>query len=103
MTMQSMCYQALFNGLTSNIGKDIGDGIFIFWIDTPDTLDYYNDNYSNGELYECFFTPRGKLAWDVLENAYSVVIVDSYAETTVNVWKIVVVIGCVLFGFKLSF
>ena len=54
MTMQSMCYQALFNGLTSDIGKDIVDGIFIFWIDTPDTLDYYSNNNSNGELYECF-------------------------------------------------
>ena len=35
-----------------------------------------------------FFTPRGKPAWDVLEMAYSVIIVDIFDEKTVMYGKL---------------
>ena len=73
------------------LGNELIIGIFVFWLDNPSTSDYYNVSGMNHHSWPCFYTPRGKPAWNVLEIAYGTESKESNDNDTDN-WKIVVIV-----------
>jgi hypothetical protein len=63
-TAQADAYTALFETVAAH--SELVGGLMVFWIDNPSTSDYED----GGSHWPCFFTPRGKPAFDVLTEAY---------------------------------
>jgi len=63
--LQAKCYSALFSTLPKY--SDVISGLFIFSWDNPSTADYY----PTGPLWACFYSPRGKPAYEIISQAYS--------------------------------
>jgi hypothetical protein len=63
MAEQRDAYEALFRAV-----KDAAfiEGVFLWWWDNPSTGDFWPE----GLQWPCFFTPRGKPAFTILQDAY---------------------------------
>jgi hypothetical protein len=63
-TAQADAYTALFETVANH--SELVSGLMVFWIDNPSTWDYED----GGSKWPCFFTPRGKPAFEILATAY---------------------------------
>lgn len=63
LSEQRDAYAALFRAITEHPWLE---GLFLWWWDNPSTSDFWPD----GPQWPCFFTPRGKPAFTVLQEAY---------------------------------
>lgn len=64
-TCQQSAWETVFELLPSY--SDIISGLFVFWWDNPSTPDLM----PSGKWYPCYFTPRGKPAYDIIQKAFS--------------------------------
>lgn len=63
MAEQRDAYEALFRAVKE---AALIEGVFLWWWDNPST----GDTWPDGVQWRCFFTPRGKPAFTVLQDAY---------------------------------
>lgn len=63
MAEQRDAYEALFRAVKDSA---LIEGVFLWWWDNPST----SDSWPDGLQWRCFFTPRGKPAFTVLQDAY---------------------------------
>ncbi len=68
-TAQDLGFQVAFDGIREN--SDWISGVFVFWFDNVGTSDYYLDRHKEGSKWTCFFTPRGKPAFNTIQKAFS--------------------------------
>jgi len=66
---QMLGYQTTFDVLQTN--TDLVQGLFMQWMDMPANPDNYDPPDHNGDMWPCFFTPRGKPALKLLTQAYA--------------------------------
>jgi len=70
-TAQAQAYEGLFGGIEETILAV--QGVFMFHIDLSTSSDYYGNGTegTEGPTYQCGYTPRGKAAYNVIQQAFA--------------------------------